>query len=95
MFLFWKNFVFHGIIGRSFLLNNCVLSNHYQTQKTRFAVSVEEILYENILLTEMLSGIKVAKKYRRVYCFYGKHFTCRDLRGMLETYNFNIKKYIH
>ena len=38
MFLFYKHFVFDysqfGIIGRSFLLSNCLLSNHYLiTQK--------------------------------------------------------------
>ena len=56
--------------------------------KTRFSVSVVEILYECIPLTEMLASLKVAKKYMPVYCFHGKHFTCWDLRGMLETDNF-------
>ena len=37
---------------------------------------------------EMLSSLKVAKKYMHVYYFHGKHFTCWDLRGMLETDNF-------
>ena len=32
----------------------------------------------------MLSSLKVAKKYMPVYCFHRKHFTCCDLRGMLE-----------
>ena len=36
----------------------------------------------------MLPSFKVAKKHVHVYCFHGKHFTCRDLRGMLETDNF-------
>ena len=72
---------------RSFLLNNCLLSKHYNT-KTRFAVYVVEILYENISLTEMLSSLKVAKKYMHVYYLHGKHFTCWDLRGMLESDNF-------
>ena len=39
----------------------------------------------------MLSGLKVAKKYINVYCFHGKHFTCWDLRGMLQTDNFGKK----
>ena len=56
--------------------------------KTRFAVYVVEILYENIPLTEMLSSLKVAKKYMHVYYFHGKHFTCWYLRGMLEADNF-------
>ena len=56
--------------------------------KTRFAVSLVEYLYENIPLTEMLSCLKVAKKHVNVYCFLEKHFTCWDLRGMLETDNF-------
>ena len=56
--------------------------------KTRFAVYVVEILYENIPLTEMLSSLKVANKYTHVYYFHGKHFMCWDLRGMLETDNF-------
>ena len=51
-------------------------------------MSVVEILYENIPLTEMLSSLKVAKKYMQVYCFHGMHFTCWDLRGILETDNF-------
>ena len=54
----------------------------------RFAFSVVQILYENSPLTEMLSSLKVEKKYIHVYCFRGKHFTCWDLRGMLETDNF-------
>ena len=53
--------------------------------KTRFAVYVVEILYENIPLTEMHSSLKVAKKYTHVYYFHGKDFTCWDLR---ETDNF-------
>ena len=72
---------------RSFLLNTCLLLNHYLISN-RFAVSVVEILYENIPLTEMLSNLKVAKQYMHVYCFHGKHFVCWDLRGMLETDNF-------
>ena len=56
--------------------------------KTRFTVFVVEILYENIPLTEILSSLKGAKKYMYVYYFHGKHFTCWDLRAMLETYNF-------
>ena len=45
------------------LLDNCLLSNNYlKTQKTRFAVSVVEILYENIPPTKMLSGLKEGKK---------------------------------
>ena len=39
----------------------------------------------------MLSSLKVAKKYMHVYYFHGKHFTCWDLRGMLETDNFGQK----
>ena len=76
---------------RSFLLNNCLLSNHYHKTETRFAVYVAEILYENIPLTEMLSSFKVAKKYMHVYYFHGKHFTFCDLHGMLETDNFGEK----
>ena len=71
---------------RSFLLSNCPLSAN--NRKSRFAVSVVEILYENIALTEMLFSVKVAKKCIRVYYFHGKHFTCWDLRGMLEIDNF-------
>ena len=56
--------------------------------KARFAVYVVEVLYENIVLTEMLSGLKVAKKYTHVYYFHGKHLMYWDLRGMLETDNF-------
>ena len=69
----------------SFLLNNCLLSNN---TKSRFSVSVVEILYECIPLAEMLSSLKVAKKYMPVYCFHGKHLMYCDLCGMLETYNF-------
>ena len=72
---------------RSFLLNTCLLSNHYLISN-RFAVSAVEILYEDIPLTEMFSGLEVAKKHMHVYCFHRKHFTCWDLRGMLETDNF-------
>ena len=72
----------------SFLLSNCLLSNHYNT-KTRFAVYVVEILFENIALTEMPSSLNVAKKYTHVYYFHGKHFTCWDLR---ETDNFGWKE---
>ena len=39
----------------------------------------------------MLSSLKVAKKYMHVYYFDGKHFTCSDLRGMLEADNFGQK----
>ena len=53
--------------------------------KARFSDSVAEILCECIPLTEMLLSLKVAKKYVPVYCFHGKHFTCWDLRGVLET----------
>ena len=56
--------------------------------KKRFSVSVVEILCECIPLTEVLLSLKVAKKYMLVSCFHGKHFTCWDLRGMLETDNF-------
>ena len=56
--------------------------------KTGFTVSLVEYLYENIPLTEMLSCLNIAKKHVHVYCFHGKHFTCWDLRGMLETDNF-------
>ena len=59
--------------------------------KTRLSVSLVEILCECIPLTEMLSSLKVAKKYMPVYCFHGKHFTCWDLHGMLETDNFGQK----
>ena len=72
---------------RSVLLNICLLSNHYLISN-RFTVSVVEISYENIPLTEMLSSLKVAKKYMHVYCFHGKPLTCLDLRGMLGTDNF-------
>ena len=76
----------------SFLSNNCLLSNHYyQITKTRFAVQVVKILYESIPLTEILSCLKVAKKYMHVYYFDGKNFTCWDLRGMLETDSFEQK----
>ena len=61
------------------------LSNNTET---RFPVSVVEILCECIPLTEMLSRLKIAKKYMPALCFHGKHFTCWDLRGMLETDNF-------
>ena len=64
-----------------------IKSLSYNT-KTRFSVSVLEILCENIPLTEMVSSLKVAKKYMHVHCFQGKHFTCWDLRGMYETDNF-------
>ena len=37
--------------------------------RLRFAVSVMEILYENIPLTEMLSSLKEAKKHVHIYCF--------------------------
>ena len=43
-------------------------------------------------LTEMLFSLKVAKKYMHVYYFHGKHFTCWDLHGMLETDNFGYKE---
>ena len=33
----------------------------------------------------MFSNLKVAKKRTHVYCLQEKHFTCRDLRGMVET----------
>ena len=57
--------------------------------KTKSAVSVVEILHENIALSKMLSSLKVAKKYMHVYCFHGKHFTCCDFfRGILETDSF-------
>ena len=49
--------------------------------KARFAVSVVEILSENIHLTEMLSSLKVAKEYLHIYCFHGKHFTCCPVSG--------------
>ena len=56
----------------SFLLNSCLLSNHYPyNTKTRFAVYIVEILYENILLTEMLSSLKVAKKHMQFIVFMG------------------------
>ena len=75
---------------RFFLLNNCLLSNHYVIiqKKTRFAVSLVEIRYENFLLTKTLSSLKEAKKHVHVFCFHEKHFTCWDLRGMLEADNF-------
>ena len=56
-----------------------------------FSVSVVEILYENIPLPEMLSSLKVAKKYMQVYCFRGKHSTCWDLHGILQTDDFGQK----
>ena len=74
-----------------YLLLNSWPSNHYLNAKTRFAFSVVEILYENVLLTKMLSNLKVAKKHMHVYCFHGKHFLRCDLRGMLETDNFAQK----
>ena len=70
---------------------NVYSSNHYLiTQKTRFTVSVEEILYKDPL-TEMISGLKVAKKYMHVYCFHRKHFTCWNLCCMFETEKFGQK----
>ena len=39
----------------------------------------------------LLSSLKVATKHVHVYCFHGKHFTCWDLRGILETDNFACK----
>ena len=36
-------------------------------------------------LPELSEWTLVAKKHLYVYCFHGKHFTCWDLRGMLET----------
>ena len=41
--------------------------------KTRFSVSVVEFLYKCIPLTEMLSSLKVAKKYMPAYWFHGKY----------------------
>ena len=52
------------------------------------ALASQVLSYENIPVTEILSSLKVAKKYMHVYYFHGKHFTCWDLRGMLETENF-------
>ena len=78
-----------SIVYNDTMLNNCLLSDHYLiTQNLEFAVYVVEILYENIPLTEMLSSLKIAKRYIHVYYFHGKQFTCWDLRGMLETDNF-------
>ena len=73
----------------SFLLNNCLLprptiKSLSNNTKTRFSVSVVQILCECIPLTEKLLSLKVAKKYMPVYCFHGKHFTCWDLCGMLK-----------
>ena len=71
---------------------SCSVIVYYQSlsdnTKTRFAVSIVQILYENIPLTEMLFSLKVEMKYIHIYCFRGKHFMCWDLRGMLETDNF-------
>ena len=58
--------------------------------KTRFAASILEMLYENISLTEILSSLKVAKKHVYVYCCRGKHFTCWDLHGMLQTDKYKL-----
>ena len=35
----------------------------------------------------MFSILEVAKRRVHVYYFHGKHFTCWDLRDMLETDN--------
>ena len=42
-------------------------------------------------LRETGYSLKLAKTHMHVYCFHGKHFTCCDLRGMLETDNFACK----
>ena len=77
---------------RFFLLNNLPTTKSLSINtKARFAISLVEILYENIPLTEMLSGLKVAKKHVHVYCFHGKHFTCWNLLDMLETDTFAKK----
>ena len=76
----------HFFLAQSLSTNKLLSDN----TKTRFAVSLVEYLYKNIPLTEMLCSLK-AKKHMHVYCFHGKHFTCWDLRGMLETDNF-VKK---
>ena len=60
-----------------------IIISLFNNTKTRFTVSLVEYLFENMPLTEMLSGLKVAKKHMRIYYFHRKHFTCWDLRGML------------
>ena len=55
---------------RSFLLNNCLLS---LSTKTRIAIYVVEILHGNIPLTEMLSSLKVAKKYIHLITLMGSN----------------------
>ena len=89
MLLFQKHFVLEWKHGTFFLAQSLPTNKSLSDDtKTRFAVSLVEYLYENIPLTEMLSCLKVAKKHVHVYCFHRKHFTCWDLRGMLENDNF-------
>ena len=91
MFSFQKHFVLVWKHGTFFWisLNHCPLTNRYLIiQKLDLQFSLVESSCENITLTEILSCLKVAKKHAHVYCFHGKHFTCWDLRGMLETDNF-------
>ena len=95
MFLFYKHFAFdwsqrhYGIRECSFLLNNCLLSNYYLiTQKLDSQFLLYKFYMKTAPLIEILSSLKVEKKYIDVYCFRGKHFTCWDLRGMFETDNF-------
>ena len=82
----WKHGTF--FLPQSFSIDKSLSDN----TKTTFAVSLVEYLYEKIALTEMLSCFKVAKKHVHLYCFHGNHFTCWDLRGMLETDNFVQKE---
>ena len=72
--------------GAFFLAQYCVILSHYliiQKLDSQFL-----LLYENIPLAEMLSGLKEAKKLVHIYRFHGKHFTCWDLCGTLEADNF-------
>ena len=82
--LFW-----HGNMERFFSLNHCPLTNRYLIIRIlELQFFLENIYNVNIPLAEMLFCLKVAKKRVHVYCFHGKHFTCWDLRGMLETDSF-------
>ena len=69
-----------------FSLSHCLLTNRYLLILKLDLQFFVEYLYEHIPLTEMLSSLKVAKKHVHVYCFHGKHFTCWDLRGILEIF---------
>ena len=63
---------------------------HNDTMESWNVLSCSIIAYYQMKttpLTEMLSCLKVAKKYMHVYYFH-VHFMCWNLLGMLETDNF-------